>query len=120
MKARKKNIDQVSIMNANRFSKTCVDTTIRNAEALTSDNERKQRLDEMLCKSCYYLYHSRIGGQAMTDRDCGICDQTMRFSSTATDVVCLPCAVESALCKRCGADIDLKNKRNKKIVSSIR
>lgn len=72
---------------------------------------RLQRTEECLCTCCFYLERYRIAGCAMTDSNCTYCGEVTHFSSTATDDFCLKCAKELKICKRCGADIDLKDRR---------
>ena len=54
---------------------------------------------------------SRIGGAAMTRWTCAFCGKQAWCGNTAVDVLCHDCAAEHGLCKHCGADIDLKNRR---------
>ncbi len=91
--------------------KQYVEKTIVSAEKMKGDVDREKRLSEGLCLSCYYLYHSRMGGAAVTYRDCAQCDKEMVFGSTATDLLCKPCGKENGLCVRCSADIELKERR---------
>jgi hypothetical protein len=111
MKARKGILSIGNVANATGRGKRYVDNILLTAKKLSSDLERDKRLDECLCLSCYYLPGSRFGGASITTRDCASCDKTMNFSSTATDLLCKPCAKENTLCLRCGADIDLKVRR---------
>ena len=67
------------------------------------------------CKCCSYLYPERIGGAAITQTECGLCEKTLVFGNTCVDVLCKKCATENLLCKRCGADIDMKYRRNPRL-----
>lgn len=75
-----------------------------------SDPDKNKRILEQECILCYY--DSRIGGAAMTDSNCLLCEKIMHFGSTCVDNLCQPCAEKHKLCKHCGADINYK-KRNK-------
>ncbi len=88
-----------------RAQRQAVEIT-RLAESLKKDPDKKARLEKRLCKVCYYSRGSRIGGAAMTFRDCGSCGKEQSYGSTITDVLCLDCARELSLCKHCGADIN--------------
>lgn len=104
-------IDKVSIERANSIAINHVENYQRVADRLAKDPDKKARLEKQECKSCYYIFHSRIGGSAMTTCLCGICSTSMTFSSTAVDKICKPCAKVNQLCVRCGADISLVNRR---------
>ena len=112
MQQKKTEIDWVSIERANYRARQSIDACLEGAANLTKDPESKKRLVEAKCKPCFYLYQARIGGAAITDRACGICDANKTFSSTATDPICHKCADNNGLCVQCGGDIDSKNRRN--------
>jgi len=66
-----------------------------------ADPNKKARLAAALCKYCFYVHTSRIGGAAITTRKCDSCDGEMMFGSTCTDPLCLKCALELRHCKHC-------------------
>ena len=111
MKARKAKIDRVSMERASNQAKRIIEAQLARAVKLTDDSEKARRLANNLCMCCFYVHGTRMGGAAMTNRDCGICDQDMLFGSTATDVICPPCATKHELCKQCGSDINLRVRR---------
>jgi hypothetical protein len=113
MKQRKQLIAKHTIEGQNTRAKECIDSVLKKAEKINSDEDKKERLDQCLCKACFYILNMRMGGATMTSRPCGVCDLEMNFSSTATDAICPSCANENNLCKRCGANMDLKNIRSK-------
>ena len=88
-----------------RVQKQAVEVTLL-AENLKKDPDGKNRHKKQLCKVCYYTRGSRIGGAAITFRDCGVCGKEQSYGSTTTDALCLECAREQMLCKHCGADIN--------------
>jgi predicted nucleic acid-binding Zn ribbon protein len=112
MKARKGTLNRVNVAQATGRGKRYVEQTLLSAKKLSTDEDRKERLEKSLCLSCFYLFKARIGGAAMTQRDCAGCDKEMHFSSTSTDMLCLECAKFNCLCLRCGADVELKERRN--------
>ncbi len=113
MKQRKEAVTRSTIASKNSRAKHQITSIIKRAEKLQADPDKQKRLDMNLCLCCYYANNPRMGGASMTQRPCGLCEQEMRFSSTATDVLCGSCATEQGLCKQCGADIELKNRQKK-------
>jgi hypothetical protein len=93
------------------LSKQSVDGVIKRAKLLTEDPDKKERLNQSECISCFYM--TGMAGQAFTTRPCMCCGKDMMFGSTSTDVLCIDCAKEHKLCKHCGGDIGMKvNSRN--------
>jgi hypothetical protein len=86
------------------MAKQRIKSTIALAEKITKDDEKKERKAEQLCKACHYF--SRIAGQAFTDQACGCCGEMQTYSSTSTDVLCMPCAQKHDACKHCGGDLN--------------
>jgi hypothetical protein len=113
MKARKEPVSVSSITRANSDASREIERVLKQATQLQTDPDKAERLNVTLCRSCYYIRTGRIGGASMTTKPCGICDDEMLFPSTATDKMCQSCAAKNLLCKRCGADIELKNRRKK-------
>lgn len=73
------------------------------------DPEKKERIKEQECVCCYYS--SKIGGAAMTQTQCGLCEKEMYFGSTCVDALCQECAKNNKLCKHCGADMEYKTRK---------
>lgn len=92
-------------------SKRKVDSVIKMAIDMQKDRRKKERIKKYECKGCFY--YPRIGGSAMTEGNCALCDSHQLHSSTNTDVLCLDCAKKNKLCRHCGGDIDLRTKRRK-------
>lgn len=111
MEQRKAKIDRVSIAHANGNARRYARSYMERVDNFRSDKLKAERLEKHLCKTCHYFFKARIGGSAMTSRQCGLCDEVMQFGSTATDPICLSCAKENGLCKQCGGDIDAKERR---------
>lgn len=86
-----------------------VQAWIDHATKVQADAGKSERLARLECKACFYA--SRIGGAAMTYRPCMCCGSRELYSSTATDVLCAPCATASDLCKRCGGDREMHAQR---------
>lgn len=113
MYARKEPLSTSSITRANSSATEQIESVLKKAEQLQTDPNKEERLGVSLCKCCFYVHTSRMGGASITTKPCGICEREMMFPSTATDKICPTCAHENGLCKRCGADIDLKVRRKK-------
>ena len=75
--------------------------------AYDEDRSRKYRLEEGLCKYCYYIMRGgTFAGQMITHTNCHECGKEMVFPTTMTDSLCLECAKKLNLCKHCGATMD--------------
>ena len=74
------------------------------------DPQREKRLEESLCTGCFYE-KSRIGGAAITFRQCAFCTEMLNSGNTNIDIMCRDCAKAAGLCRHCGCDIDMKNRR---------
>lgn len=110
MQQQKKEITQSSLEWATDQALARIEWATTRALACATDPDKKERRSASFCKSCWYS-DGRIGGAAMTNRPCGICEKDQMYSSTATDVLCSPCASSHKLCKECGADVELRPRR---------
>lgn len=99
------------IMWATGQSKNHMNHIVSLADKLTNDPDKKLRLAKSECKPCYYI--SRIGGCAMTHKECMGCGTDVTYSSTDTSVLCNDCAKDHSLCSHCGADLNLRVGRRK-------
>ncbi len=77
-----------------------------------ADSKQKQRLAYHECKVCFYL-SSRVGGSAITESNCTVCDAPISNASTNVDKVCRACAEKYRLCVHCGGDLELVVSRKK-------
>lgn len=107
----KSTIDPASVTRSTDSAIGHAESLVESALRFLADKDAKDRRKESKCKRCYYIWHSRIGGAAMTTQYCGICDTPVLYGSTATDKLCLPCALKHELCKQCGADVQLRPRR---------
>ncbi|MHC4649001.1 MAG: hypothetical protein ACYTBJ_26400 [Planctomycetota bacterium] len=87
------------------------DSAIERANLLQNDPEKKVRIDDNSCVVCFY--GSRCGGAAITTSKCKECGKEMTFGSTCVDKYCDSCASRFLVCKQCGADIGLVNRRGR-------
>lgn len=105
----KRKIDNACISNATYVSKSQADSIIVRARLILDDPDRSKRLDACECPVCWKI--GRVGGAKCTTVVCGMCDAELKFSSTCVDAVCVPCAKKIGICKRCCADLDLKQRK---------
>jgi len=108
----KHKIDRVSVCNATAFTNLRIDLTLERAKQYTEDPDKKKRLELSICKPCFY--ERTVAGQAFTNRPCGLCETVLQSSNTNVDVLCIGCAKVNNLCKKCGGDIDGKDRRKRK------
>lgn len=78
------------------------------------DPEKAKRLAQAECPLCYYE-KSRIGAAVCTQVQCAFCDKKLSSGNSCVDKMCLACAVKAGLCKHCGADVNLKNRRKREL-----
>jgi DNA-directed RNA polymerase subunit RPC12/RpoP len=114
MKSRKILVDQEYIDRQTYWANREAETLIKNVSAFQNDPDQAKRKESLKCKRCFYLRAGGFAGQAFTEQDCGICETTMIFSSTATDVVCPDCAKAHDICVECGGNIEIKVKKKVK------
>ena len=111
MQQNKATIDSVSVTHSTDSAIQYGESIVHRALEFMRDDRRKERLAEAECKTCFYVNYARIGGSAMTSRPCGICEVPQMYGSTATDKLCLKCAIEHQLCKQCGGDVLMRPRR---------
>jgi hypothetical protein len=111
MEAHRQKIDRSYIERRNDESKHLIESKRAFLDRVDNDIDRKNRLAVQECPICFKT--ARIGGASMTERQCAHCEEMIRSGSTNVDVLCLECARKTKLCKHCGADIDLKNRRKR-------
>ena len=115
-------------MNGRRQTPTTTGIEFRNQQAkaairfwrsmvtkIDADEQRKERREKGVCPVCFYREGGRVGGARCTSAQCGFCDETLHSGSTAIDVLCQSCAVASGICRQCGADMELKNRRKREL-----
>lgn len=83
--------------------------TLRRAREIESDMRRVARHAAQNCKACFYF--PGMGDAAMITQPCMSCGSPELYSSTNTDVLCMTCARESDLCKHCGGDREMRERR---------
>lgn len=91
-------------------AKYLMEQLLERAENVRSDPKRIERHESSVCQMCFYC-GGRVGGACVTFKQCDLCGVRMMHGSTATDAVCLECAKKHGVCRRCGADVDLKMRR---------
>lgn len=117
MQAHRMKVDRANIERQNCSHKERIRFFRKFVQQCDEDPKRKQRLQAQECVVCFG--GSRIGGSAVTFRQCAHCDERLNSGNTNCDVLCIDCAKKAQLCKHCGADIDLKNRRKREMPESI-
>lgn len=105
-------LNNISITWANENHKNMISYYRRRLRQANEDVDRKKRLAAGECVMCHYD-RSRIGCAVCTSVQCAFCDEVLYSGSSNIDLMCTACAVKAGLCKHCGADIDLKNRRKR-------
>jgi hypothetical protein len=105
-------IDAVSVERATDMAKYISESGMQNALRFATDADKKKRIEAKECKACFYFRSGRVGGAAMTEANCGVCDAAMQFGSTCIDKVCGPCSDRQELCVYCGGDIRMRIRRH--------
>ncbi len=116
MRARKQNINKVTITDATYRMAQIIKRAVILAGQYDLDVEREDRHEKQLCPVCYYN-PSRIGGAAVTTGVCGLCEAEKTFGNTCVDALCIDCAKKHNLCLHCGGDIDCKARRKQRFES---
>ena len=88
-------IDKADAEKAKYFNKEFINKVTSKLIRYYSDPDKKERKADGLCKCCYYYMYDRVGGCAITIKNCECCGEEMSFGSTATDKYCLKCAKEN-------------------------
>lgn len=111
MKLAREKIDEMSIINRTDRQLDEIRSISKKAKILKADPEKSFRTSASICKVCFYGI--RIGGQIRSTRQCAFCDKFMSASNTEVDVICIECAQSQKLCRRCGADVDLIQRKDR-------
>jgi hypothetical protein len=109
MEQRPMAMNKSTMIGATERSRQRVQAWIDLARAVETDARHDERIARQECKACFYA--PRLGGAAITLRGCMQCGQRVAYGSTNTDVLCLPCATVSELCKHCGGDNEMLTSR---------
>lgn len=95
-----------------------IKNTLQLAKNLQEDPQKQERIKNCKCLVCWY----RSGGMhtnAFVYTNCKSCNKDLQFATSNTDEVCIDCAKEHKLCKHCGADIEYKERRKKRVFNFI-
>lgn len=112
MKSPARHLDIVAMVRATSDAQAHVERVIATYIAMVDDIDKPARIAKGLCKSCHYD-GARMAAAACTTQPCAACGVPQSYGSTATDVLCLPCATEHSLCKRCGGDREMRVRRRR-------
>lgn len=109
MKIPKLPFDNSRVANQTWVQRSHADAIIARAKTITEDSGRQFRLEVQECPICWE--NGKVGGTACTTKECDLCGVEMRFGNTCYDRLCLTCAKSIGVCRHCGADIDLKQRK---------
>ena len=104
-KAKKINFDLAVVLHRTYMNQEHV----KHCSKIVNDEDKDKRLEKQECVICFHSGH--VGGASVTETNCAVCDERMIFSNTCVDVLCIKCAQKYKVCKHCGADINLENRR---------
>lgn len=90
-------------------AKQQVNDTLKRAKEIENDTRKDERKVAQRCKACFYF--TGFAGAAMTMQPCMSCHSPEQYGSTNTDALCLSCAREFDLCKHCGGDLEMRERR---------
>jgi hypothetical protein len=78
------------------------------------DSEKKSRLGAQECKVCYYIRGPVVAGQSFSSHPCknSECDEETKHCNTDVPEYCRDCATKYGICRRCGADAELKERKS--------
>jgi hypothetical protein len=117
MQKEKGNIDLATIEQANQARRAqLANAPLFDVKELSTE-QQTERLLKALCPCCFQTRSKRLGLAAITQRECALCDTTMRSATTATDLLCKPCAQANTLCIQCGADVELNPHKQQLIIA---
>lgn len=111
MRHKKSIMSPLQMMMATRLANERVGEILKIANEIKKDLRKEERIKKQYCKSCFY--RTVMAGQAFTHRECMCCGEDQIYASTSTDALCLECAKEQGLCKRCGGDFNMRANRRK-------
>lgn len=101
-------LDNFSVQSATDRAKTYSESYIRRSLEFLTDSRKKDRLKKSECRWCFYFRSDRLGGAAMTNWYCGVCEKEGLSGSTACPRVCLPCGEAHKLCVECAGDLHMR------------
>ncbi|MGI6168450.1 MAG: hypothetical protein ACOYI4_01875 [Christensenellales bacterium] len=92
-------LDESTKLNAKYQNKQYIEKTSAKLIQYFADSHNKIRTKEKhLCRYCYYVNTSRIGGAMITTVICANCDKELTFPSTSVDILCDECAQKLGSC----------------------
>jgi hypothetical protein len=93
------------------YARKSIEKLTKALEYIASDPQAAVRRSEHECPVCYYLERgSKIVGHGFTTYTCQECEKEHRHPNTGVPRLCRECAEAKRVCRRCGADIELKER----------
>lgn len=103
-----------AIQHRTETSKLHMDVAFKRVDDCKKDARKVERLRQYECKWCFYFRGDRIAGQAFTDYTCGVCRKECSWSNTAVPAICPECTMRLKICRRCGADLNYRKRKERK------
>ena len=104
--------DLYSLKFATSVAQEAIERLFKNAERLKEDPLKEERLLRKKCLYCYYVVGDGIVLSGFNRKNCGICNNEMVFYSSNVSKYCIICSDAYNICIKCGADLDLKERRS--------
>lgn len=97
-------LTEEKIKNETYYSTMYYENMKKSIDHYEKDPRKKARLDQLLCKTCFYL-KSGIAGQAFTNYSCRNCGKESSHPNTNTPKYCHQCGEENSCCVRCASKL---------------
>ena len=88
------------------FNRKYVEKMDKKIKAFMHDENREERLEKQLCKTCMYINNDIMVMDAFTHSFCKNCGKEMVFVNSDIDIFCPECAKKLNICKHCGSALD--------------
>jgi len=103
--------DDKSVDLQNHWARKLVRDEQRHLDSVRLDPHAAIRRSEFECAVCFYLRRGgMIVGHGFTRFECAACHQESEHPNTGVPRLCLKCAQEHKVCRRCGADVELRDR----------
>lgn len=101
-------MDKEAVYFRTRASASSMRDFIRRAKEMENETSGNAavRISSLECKTCWYVRRGALVGQAFTGYTCDGCKEVFSHHNTGVPKLCVECALEFGLCRRCGGDIE--------------
>jgi hypothetical protein len=106
-------MDVVAFVRATSQANETAESVQRRVDRYNADEDRDQRVAESTCKTCWYHRRNRMCTSSYTKWLCGVCMREYMHHNGCVPTVCKTCAEDHALCRDCGGDLRMRERRRK-------